>query len=384
MREFNETNNSEVSLHPPKILIYLIGSLGDTLVAIPALRAVRRHFKNAELVLLQNIPADGNIVRASEVVPENLIDGFLEYANRPGKISKFSDFYHLSRLLRSGGFQAAVYLVISERQTRSVTRDKLFFRAGGISELYGFHPFSKDELYPVNENGLPAATDSEAVRKIMRLEKDGIKWSDDDFRRPFLTFSRSEIQNAENWLALRRKKPGVRLISIAPGCKTEANVWSTANFVKIGRRLLEKGNCELLITGGKAEQELAQKLISAWGGGINSAGAFSVREAGAILSLCDFHFGLDTGTTHLAAAVGTRCFAIFHGRDNPGHWFPMGGGHSIIFHPVECAGCRLAVCPVPQHPCMSGISTEAVWQHLTDFMSNVDDLTVAPTKIIAV
>lgn len=384
MQENKQQDNSDLSPQQPKILIYLIGSLGDTLVAIPALRAVRRHFKNAELILLQNIPAGGNIVRASEVVPANLIDGFLEYANQPGRISKFSDFYRLSRQLRSVGFHAAVYLVISERRERSVTRDKLFFRAAGISELYGFHSFSKDELYPLDADGFPSPTDSEAVRKIIRLEKDGIHADDGDFRRPFLSFSRSEIQDAENWLALRRKKPGVRLISIAPGCKTEANVWSPDNFVEIGRRLLHQGDCELLVSGGKAEQKLAEKLISVWGEGINSAGAFSVREAGAILSLCDLHVGLDTGTTHLAAAAGTACFAIFHGRDNPGHWFPMGDGHFIIFHRVKCAGCRMAVCPVPQHPCMSGISVEAIWEHLQNFMSQMHNSTAAPTEIIAV
>ena len=384
MRKNKQQNNSDVSHQPPKILIYLIGSLGDTLVAIPALRAVRRHFKNAELILLQNIPAGGNIVRASEVVPASLIDGFLEYASQPGKISKFSDFYRLSRQLRSVGFQAAVYLVISERRERSVTRDKLFFRAAGIFELYGFHPFSKDELYPLDADGFPAPTDSEAVRKIVRLEKDGVRAADEDFRRPFLSFSRSEIQDAKNWLALRRKKPGVPLISIAPGCKTEANTWSPANFIEIGRRLLQQGNCELLVSGGKAEQKLAEELISAWGEGINSAGLFSVREAGVILSLCDLHFGLDTGTTHLAAAAGTSCFAVFGERNNPGHWFPTGVGHSIIFHRVKCAGCRLAVCPVPHHPCMSGISVEAVWRHLQNFMSKLHNLTEVPTEIIAV
>jgi len=68
-----------------------------------------------------------------------------------------------------------------------------------------------------------------------------------------------------------------------------------------------------------------------------------VRESGALLSLCDFHVGLDTGTTHLAAVVGTPCFALFHERDNPGQWFPSGSGHTIIHHPVECASAVVFV-----------------------------------------
>ncbi|MCY7377320.1 MAG: hypothetical protein LH472_15280 [Pyrinomonadaceae bacterium] len=65
---------STASKTKQKVLVYLFGSLGDTLMAIPALRAVRRHFRDAELILLQNIPAGGTIVRASQVIPEDLID----------------------------------------------------------------------------------------------------------------------------------------------------------------------------------------------------------------------------------------------------------------------------------------------------------------------
>lgn len=379
-----QRNNSPSKKNPQKILVYLFGSLGDTLVAIPALRAVRRHFPDAELTLLQNIPPSGNIVRASQVIPVDLIDCYLEYANQPGKLNKVLDFYRLRTELRRRNFQAVVYLVISERPARSVRRDKLFFRSCGIPKHFGFHAFSDNELYPFNENGSPAMTGSEASRKIARLEIDGIKSLPEDFCRPFLSFSASEIEKIKDWLAIRRSNPKARLISIAPGCKTPANVWSDENFIEIGRRLLAEGNCELLIIGGKDEQNIAQKLIAVWGNGINAAGELSVRESGAILSLCDFHFGLDTGTTHLAAVVGTPCFALFHGRDNPGQWFPMGSGHRIIFHPVECAGCRLPVCPIPNHPCMQEISVESVWVALQEFIANIRQTPDPLTRLIAV
>ncbi len=379
-----QKNISTSSDLKPKVLVYLFGSLGDTLVAIPALRAVRRHFADAGLVLLQNVPAGENIVRASEVIPDDLIDGSLEYVSQPGGINKFLDFFRLRRLLRRHKFQAAVYLVISERPARSVARDRLFFRACGISRLYGFHAFSPAELYPRAADGVPSMTKSEAARKLARLETDGVESLPEDFRRPFLTFSAAENEKIKNWLAVRRTNPSARLISIAPGCKTPANAWSDENFIEIGRRLLAGGDCELLITGGRAEQQTAEKMIAAWGAGINAAGQFSVRESGALLAACDFHIGLDTGSTHLAAVVGTRCFALFHGRDNPGHWFPLGDGHAIIYHPVECAGCRAAVCPIPNHPCMRGISVEAVWKSLRKFMKSLNVRSEVPTHLISV
>ncbi|MBA2620146.1 MAG: glycosyltransferase family 9 protein [Acidobacteria bacterium] len=353
----------------PKVLVYLFGSLGDTIVAIPALRAVRRHFGNAELILLQNVES-GNIVKASEVIPEDLIDGYLNYNNKADKFSKIGGFYRLWRDLRGHQFQTVVYLVISERPARSVARDKLFFRLCGIPHLLGFHAFSREELYPVDALKRPAMTDNEAVRKLKRLEMDGIKLlPEEDLRTPLLTFSTAEIENIKNWLAPRRKKFDSRLIAVAPGCKTRSNIWSLENFRQIGQRLIAADpNCEIIVIGGKAEREDGEKLVSAWGGGINAAGEFSVRESGALLSLCDFYIGLDTGTTHLAAVVGTTCFGIYGERNNPGNWFPLGTGHLVVFHPVVCAGCRAYTCPRPTHPCMTEISVEAVWQNLQKFM----------------
>lgn len=344
-----------------KILIYLFGALGDTIVAIPALRAVRRNFPNAELSLLQNNQT-GNIVMVSQVVPEDLIDNYLSYESHP-KFSRIGDFYRLRRDLRKQNFQAVIYLVISERPARSVLRDKLFFRSCGIPRLIGFHPFSKKELYPLDSEKRPLPTENEAVRKLNRLQIDGMEiLPEKDLRLPLMNFSETEIENINKRLSAHRKKPQSRLIAVAPGCKTKANLWSLENFIQIGQNLIADENCELVVIGGKAERADGEKMISSWGEGINAAGEFSVRESAALLSLCDFLIGLDTGTTHLAAAVGTRCLAIYGERNNPGHWYPLGEGHTIVYHKVKCAGCRLFVCPLPDHPCLNEISAESVWK----------------------
>lgn len=368
--------------HSKKILVYLFGSLGDSIVAIPALRAVRRHFPAAEIVLLQNFQT-GNIVKASEVIPDGLVDRYLSYNSRVSSIAKVSNFYLLWRMLRREHFDAAVYLVISERPAKAVVRDRLFFRSCGITELFGFHPFSNEELFPVDSSGRPAMTEHEAVRKLRRLAVDGIEsLAEEDFRMPLLAFSESELERIDQWLAARTQKPFRSLIAIGPGCKTQANGWPIENFIQLGVRLMTDMNCEIIVVGGKAEYELGEQMIAAWGRGINSAGVFSVRESGALLSKCDLYIGLDTGTTHLAAVAGTRCFAIYGERNNPGHWFPLGDGHLVMFHPVECAGCRHQNCPLAGHPCMTGISVDSVWDHLKAFLAN--DSKNSDTRIVAV
>ncbi len=362
-----------------KVLVYLFGSLGDTVVAIPALRAVRRAFPDSEVVLLQNV--QDNLVIASEVVPRDLVDRYLNYKNSLKGASKYAEFYRLWIELRKERFDSVVYLVISERPRRAVIRDKLFFRACGIANHLGFHALTAAELFPVDQNGRPASTDSEAVRKLRRIQLDGISINPQtDLRQPFIPISDEERNEIDGWLDVRRKKHDSQLVAIAPGCKTVANSWGISNFAEIGSKLISEHGCEIIVVGGPSEFQIGEQMVSSWGEGINAAGEFSVRKSAALLSACDFYIGLDTGTTHLAAAVGTRCFALYGERNNPGHWFPDGNGHKIVYHPVACAGCRLFECSLDDHPCMKGMSVAAVWEELIDFMKKSN----LSTEVVAV
>lgn len=356
-----------------KVLVYLFGSLGDTIVAIPALRAVRRHFGDAEIVLLQNVQTNG-IVKASDVIPDGLIDRSLEYQSQIKAANQISTYFPLWRQIRAEKFDAAVYLVLSERPERSVTRDRYFFRLCGIRELIGFHAFSREELYPKDIEGRPSMTEHEAIRKLFRIERDGIEvQKNEDLLQPFFTFSHEEREELSDWLRSQRKAPELPLLALAPGCKTPANFWPTDNFIQLAKKLVAENVCEIVIVGGKAETGIAEEIIANVGKGINAAGKFSVRRSAVLLSLCDLYLGLDTGTTHLAAAVGTPCVALFHERDNPGQWFPLGPGHTIFQHHVPCAGCRTSVCPVAGHPCMTAIPFAAILQEVRSSLGSRND-----------
>ncbi len=360
-----------------KVLVYLFGSLGDNIVAIPTMRAVRRQFANAEIVVLQNVQS-AMPVRAKEVIPHELVDRYLTYTSDVHGLGKVRHLLGLWWQLRREKFDAAVYAIISERPESSVERDISFFRRCGINDLYGFHAFSRDELFPVDPSGRAAAVPQEAERRLERILRDVIPSEIADLATPLMFFSDEEIHEARNWLASRRQKPDARLIALAPGCKTKANQWPEDRFAALGGQLEDIENYEIVIIGGKAERETGERL----GFGINAAGEFSVRQSGALLSLCDGYIGLDTGTTHLASAVGTPCFSIYGERNNQGQWLPLGDGHVTLFHRVECAGCRHEVCPLPDHPCIRGIEVEDVWQHLQEFLTTIGEK--RPSRVIEV
>lgn len=349
----------------------MIGSLGDSIVTIPAFRAVRRHFVDAEIVMLQNTQAQ-NLVLASQVIPDELLDRCVSYYSDTGKTSKIAEYAKTWNSIRRENFDAAVYLAGSARPARNVARDRFFFRSMGIKDLYGFHAYNEGEIFPNEPDGHPAIADSEAVLKLKRIGKDGIGTKTSDLDTPLIKITQGEISKVTEWLSENRVGRNTPFISIAPGCKKESDRWPLENFFDLGKELCNAFPYIPVISGGEAEREMGEQLIRAWGRGINAAGLFSVRESAALLSLSKLHIGLDTGTTHLAAAAGTRCFVIFGDKTNHGTWYPLGDGHTVVYHRVGCAGCKEFVCPLPEHPCMNGIAIDAVLRNLLPVVRNLD------------
>ena len=267
--------------------------------------------------------------------------------------------------LRKDRFHLLVNLTPSERSHTQVIRDLLFFKACGIKNLLGFIPFERKELYPLNLEGKPGPVSSEAWWRMERLRRDGLPCDPAaTLATPFLYPKREEIQKVDRWLADRRTSSAKPLVGIAPGSKQPADIWPLDRFIAVGERLRETQACEMVVIGGPNERSAGEQCVSAWRTGLNAAGSFTVLESLALIHKCAFLVGLDTGTTHIAAAVGVPCVAIYSDKDNPGRWNPLGDGHILLRQRVPCGGCRLNMdpCNVPGHPCIEGILVDEVWE----------------------
>jgi ADP-heptose:LPS heptosyltransferase len=248
-------------------------------------------------------------------------------------------------------------------------RDRLFYVSAGIWNSASF------QYFEIPANGQL----KEAQSRLRRLSALGIPPPPSDEYRVEIP---SKIEDhVLDWLAGQRRLPHRPLIAVCPGAKTRACIWPAKNFLELGRRLLAEGT-ELLLLGGPEHGPDAEILLSSWGSGINGIGKFSVWETASALKHCDFLIGVDTGTTHLAAAVGTRCLAIFSQREISCRWEPMGDGHEIIRHPVPCQGCGLAVCNMPGHPCMTGTTVDVVFEKARQLISEAEEVrTTAATSV---
>jgi heptosyltransferase III len=346
------------SLTGKRILVFRIGELGDTLIALPALRAIRESFPAAHISFLSNIDAEAEHVNPHQILPQGLIDDWVSYPMRNGR-SSFKDQVALLRSLRRRHYDVLVYLAPRLRSRQRARRDVLFFRLAGIPRMIGAQGFAS---LPRGTNGSLPNVAHEADHLLYRLSLDGIMVPGRVAAQFDLALTENETAAAEVWLKRHVSGLGDRvLVGIGPGSKWPSKVWPEERFAELGSRLVESERAFPVVFGGAEEWALGERLISGWGQGANAAGELSVREAAGALERCDIYVGNDTGTMHLAAAVGTPCVAIMSAQDWPGRWQPYGSGHFVLRRSVPCEGCLLQTCEVQAMRCLKEIGVEEVF-----------------------
>src|SRR5690242_8512751 len=158
------------------ILIFRIGSLGDTVVSLPALWVVREQFPQARLTMLCDHHPRKKYVLAPDLLRgTGVVDDFLLYPvdnSRRGRLMRPWQMLRLLMQLRARRFRTLVYLPPSRRPLRSVERDMKFFRLAGIRKVIGD---CVQEPPPPARPGMPMALrPREADLLLARLAASGI------------------------------------------------------------------------------------------------------------------------------------------------------------------------------------------------------------------
>lgn len=344
---------------PQRIIVFRIGQIGDTVIALPAFWAVRRQFPQAHLTLLSDAQQSSSLMLARSVLPESgLFDSWLNYPSA-GAGASLPALLRLLPVLRQGRYDLLVYLAPRLRSPRQVRRDLLFFRAAGIRRFAGHQGF---EPLPARAEGAPLPLlQHEADHLLSRLARAGLPVPPAGAGTMDLALSPAELAAADAWLAERGLLDGRTLVGFCPGSKWASKLWPEERYQELGRRLTRELGIYPILFGGAADQPIAERLLTAWGTGQSAAGALNVRQAAAALKRCALYVGNDTGTMHLAAAVGTPCVTPFSAQDWPGRWYPYGTGHTVLRRAVPCEGCLQPVCPVNGLRCLTEISPDAVF-----------------------
>ncbi len=179
---------------------------------------------------------------------------------------------------------------------------------------------------------------------------------------PRLALLPQEREAARARLRLLGVNNGRPLVGMVPGAVYgTAKRWPAERFAALADRIGEQCEAKVVLFGAPAEQDIAGRVESAARTKmLNLVGQTGLRELAALLECCQGVVSNDTGAMHVAAAVGTAVVALF-GPTNPVTTAPVGKAHILIRHPVDCSPCLLRHCPI-DHRCMRQIEVEEVFQ----------------------
>lgn len=336
----------------PRALVYRPGSLGDTLVSLPAIAEIRRRYPDHRLTLLTESQVTGSVrVSPWTILKETgWFDEVCFYVVRPASIADRCRNASLAMRLRGRRYHD-IFSLAPPRTARQLRVDASIFR--GVVGAGRYHAATRP-AWPVPANVDPLQVEHEGLRLLRIVDPSADGESLRTFR---LVVPDAERASSHELLTHLGVQPDQLLVGVAPGSGRSATAWPADRFAAVGTALLGRfRNVVLLAIGGSRERSLCDELCASWGPrSFNLAGRLSVFGSASVLSQCATFIGNDSGPTHLAAVVGIPCVAIFSARNPPGQWQPIGDNHIVIEERPECAGCMLDDCVREAKKCLTRI-----------------------------
>lgn len=333
-----------------------MGYLGDTILALPAFYAIRRHYSQDQIFILSPRNPDALVNPSDVLAGTGLIDGAIEYNLKAKGFERMKEIFFLRSKIKKLAADILIYLPPSLRKRSQVQRDKRFFRFCGVKKTLGLEDFP--EVKTRDDEGKVKRLISESKFLSGRLEKMGIhttEFTGELF--PLLVHEKEKHAVDRVFFDIDQKEA----VAFCVSAKTSAQRWPIERYEELGKRLIDRYGIHPVIFGAPNDSVQAQKLISSWERGLDLCGKLTIPESAEALRRCVLYVGNDTGPMHLAAFAGTPCVAVFSARNNPGIWEPVGKDHTVIRKEVPCACCELDVCNVSGHPCLNSITVEEVF-----------------------
>jgi ADP-heptose:LPS heptosyltransferase len=341
----------------PNILVYRLGSLGDTIVALPCFHLIKRAFPGARLTLLTNLPVASKAAAVEAILGKDFFDEVLAY---PVGIRGPKPIFELLGQLRRRRFDTLVHLAAFRGRKQSL-RDAIFFRLAGVRRIYGLSFTEKGDA-PSGGLQMP-----EYRRLADRLKALGDARVEDEASWDLHLTAEEASRAAE----LLDGLTGAPLIAVSCGTKWRTNDWEEENWAQLLDALaLENPGATLVLLGAQEEIERSVRMAAAWGGETrNLCGRASPRVSAAVLKRASLFIGHDSGPLHLAACVGIPCIGIFSARNAPGRWFPRGERTRVIYRQSACFGCGLELCETEGKKCILGITVADVLALARDLLN---------------
>ncbi|MCK4846179.1 MAG: lipopolysaccharide heptosyltransferase II [Deltaproteobacteria bacterium] len=346
------------------ILVRAPNWIGDAVMSLPALSALKALHPDANVMVLAKpwtIPVYENNPDVSTI-----IEFGSEYKGILGK-------FRLGRMLRGGGFEAAILL------PNSFEAAFLSFWAR-IPKRIGYGRDMRSMLLTKAVEATEEIRARHHVFYYMNLIKAmGADISlDGAVPVPVVSVSDAERRAAEEILKLNGIDDlnETLLVGMAPGASFgSAKRWPVVRFRELAELLFKeyggigRGRVVPVIFGAGADVSVAEELSKEMGSikHINLAGGTTLREFFGVTSLCNLFITNDSGPMHVAAALGVATVAIFGSTDTV-VTAPVGNSVKVVSLNMDCSPCFKRECPDGDAKCLTDITAEEVFTSALELM----------------
>jgi len=317
-----------ISAHALKSFRILIRSsnwLGDAVMSVPALRAIKNGRPDARVT----VAAPVNIAPMWKLVPE--VDTIIPLPND-------SLLPVISLLKRQRNFDVAILFPNSLRVA-------LESWLGGIPRRVGYRGHWRRLLLnqTAREPRKPGPPEHHSLRFLRIARECG-----------------AETPNAQTLPQPSNIKPQTSKLGLCPGAEYgPAKRWLPERFAEVAAKVNAQSSAQWILFGTKNDMAIGDQIAAAIGDHcVNRIGHTTLDQLIDELRECRLLLTNDTGTMHLAALLGVPVVAIF-GSTEPRLTGPLGDGHIILRHHVECSPCFLRECPI-DFRCMKAVRSEEV------------------------
>jgi lipopolysaccharide heptosyltransferase II len=350
--QLNHMNEKTVKVYKEmgrslNILVIKLSALGDCILSIPSLRAIRNEFKNAHITLVTGAKVSSVFENCPYI--DNLI--ILSLRNN---LRKYFKILEIVKILRKTFWDFSIDL-----QNNKISH--LISFLSGVSQRFGFSN-NKFSFLLNKKVKLPSHPLLPVDQQFLTLQKIGIKAFDKKLELwiPEETLNKMKDFIKANWIAKHQILVGINIGA--------SKTWNSKKLKldKITKLIdsLAKFNIRTVITGSIEDIELSQDIYNLSNyKPINAVGKTNLVELSALIKLCHAYLTSDSACLHIASAVGTPVLAIF-GPTDPRRHLPPGKDVIWIWKKIKCSPCYKPNCK--DNICITKIPLEEIEEKLLE------------------
>lgn len=327
-----------------RVLLRAPNWLGDAVMALPAMSALRAAFRGSHLTVAAPASVAALFDENTAVAPDNVL--VLSAGRRAERAA-----------LAAGHFDTCVLFPNSFRTAWDAKR-------AGIANRWGYGSAGRSWLLTrAVRKPRERCHQADYYRALVR----GLDVSCDEGP-PVISASSTSLDRADALLRQHRWPAAATFVAVMPGAAYgQAKQWPAERMAEVASRLVRERGTRCVVLGGAGDRP-ASRAIESWlrehapkesSFVLDLTGETTLGALVGLLSRAQLCVSNDSGGMHVAAALGRPVVAVF-GPTDERVTKPL-GDHAVITEPVFCRPCMLRDCPI-DHRCMKRISVDRVFE----------------------